>query len=46
MSRNGLHISLEFFEDVLIPEHYLPEPSIFDEVLSEAWTCKDAMPAT
>ncbi len=32
--RTGLHLSLDFFEDVFVPEHALPAPSFFDEVLS------------
>ena len=34
--RSGLHISLEFFEDLFVPEHYLPEPSVYDEVRTPA----------
>ncbi|GMH38365.1 hypothetical protein BSKO_06249 [Bryopsis sp. KO-2023] len=30
-SKEGVHASLGFFDDILIPEHYLPEPSFFNE---------------
>ncbi|GIL79729.1 hypothetical protein Vretimale_12372 [Volvox reticuliferus] len=30
-SREGLRVSLDFFEDVLIPEHALQDPSFYDE---------------
>ena len=29
--REGLHISLDFFDDILIPEHALKEPHVFQE---------------
>ncbi|CAL8463542.1 g3076 [Coccomyxa elongata] len=29
--KTGLHISLEFFEDIFIPDHSLPSPSFFNE---------------
>lgn len=39
VTREGLHISLGFFEDVLVPEHYLPEVSLFDEA-EQLWFWK------
>ena len=27
----GLQLTMGFFEDIHIPEHYLPEPSFYDE---------------
>ncbi|EIE27604.1 DNA-directed RNA polymerase II, 19 kDa polypeptide [Coccomyxa subellipsoidea C-169] len=29
--KTGLHLSLDFFEDIFVPEHALPAPSFFDE---------------
>lgn len=29
--RDGLHVSLGFFDDIFIPNHYFPEPSFFNE---------------
>ncbi|KAL4451781.1 hypothetical protein ABPG75_007443 [Micractinium tetrahymenae] len=36
MTRDGLHVDLGFFRDVLIPPHGLPEPSYWHED-DEAW---------
>lgn len=30
-SREGLHLSLGFFDDILIPEHLLQEPSFYED---------------
>ncbi|KAG2485051.1 hypothetical protein HYH03_016149 [Edaphochlamys debaryana] len=30
-SRDGLRVSLDFFDDVIIPEHALQDPSFYDE---------------
>ncbi|PNH09607.1 DNA-directed RNA polymerase III subunit RPC8 [Tetrabaena socialis] len=38
-SREGLRVSLEFFEDVLIPEHALQDPSFYDEA-ERLWVWK------
>ena len=32
--RDGLHVSLDFFEDTFVPMEALPDPCIFDEVSS------------
>ena len=29
--RKGLYVSIGFFQDVIVPEHLLQEPSVFDE---------------
>jgi len=29
-SRSGIHVSLGFFEDIVIPQNLLPQPSIYD----------------
>ena len=29
--REGLHVSLDFFDDIVIPEHALKEPHSFQE---------------
>ncbi|CAD7704380.1 unnamed protein product [Ostreobium quekettii] len=39
VSRAGLHVSLGFFDDVIIPEHYLQEESMFDEA-EQLWFWK------
>ncbi len=32
LCREGLHVSLDFFDDIFIPEHALKDPQHFDEV--------------
>ncbi len=32
LCREGLHVSLDFFDDIFIPEHALKDPQFFDEV--------------
>ncbi|PNW75723.1 hypothetical protein CHLRE_12g538400v5 [Chlamydomonas reinhardtii] len=38
-SREGLRISLDFFDDILIPEHALQDPSFYDEA-ERLWVWK------
>lgn len=35
-SPEGVHVTLEFFDDILVPPNSLPEPSTFDET-EQAW---------